>query len=168
MRLIILFLLLCLSHLKGQDAVLKNAMRPINNIGLNIGEGSAIALIYERIKDLDGKSFLAGKIGIGYNEEFKICVFGPCSSAKQFTIFPTSVSANLGNSKNYLELGLGHIYVSGKTNRPSAFYILGGYRFQPLDRNKFNFRVYFSIPFSGYDNLELLFLPIGFSVGLCF
>lgn len=167
MRLIILFLLLCLSHLKGQDTVLKNAMRPINNIGLNIGEGSAIALIYERIKDLDGKSFLAGKIGIGYNEEFKICVFGPCSSAKQFTIFPTSVSANLGNSKNYLELGLGHIYVSGKTNRPSAFYILGGYRFQPLDRNKFNFRVYFSIPFSGYDNLELLFLPIGFSVGLC-
>ena len=86
MRLTILFFLLCLYQLKGQDVVLNNAMRPLNNFGLNIGEGSAIALIYERIKDLDGKSFLAGKIGIGYNEEFKICVFGPCSSAKQFTI----------------------------------------------------------------------------------
>lgn len=168
MRLTILLFLLCLYQLNGQNVVLQNATRPLNNIGLNIGEGSAIALIYERIKDLDGKSFLAGKIGIGYNEEFKICVFGPCSSPNQFTIIPTSLSANLGNSKNYLELGLGHIYVSGKTNRPSVFYILGGYRFQPLDRNKFNFRVYFSIPFSGYDNLELLFLPIGISVGLCF
>ena len=163
-----LFILLSLIQIKGQEVVLNNAKRPLNTIGLNVGEGSAIALMYERIRNLDGKSFLAGKIGIGYNKEFNICVFGPCSSPKQFTIIPISISANLGNLKNYLELGIGHIFVFGKTDRHSVFYALGGYRFQPLHTNKFNFRVYLCIPFSGYDNLELLFFPIGFSLGLCF
>lgn len=36
--------LLCLYQLKGQDVVLNNAMRPLNNFGLNIGKVQQLLL----------------------------------------------------------------------------------------------------------------------------
>ena len=169
MRLTSLFLLIFFIEVKAQDAGMNSSSRPLNSIALNFGEGSSIALVYERLKILDGKSFLASKIGIGYNKEFQLCLFGPCStSPNKFATIPFSISANVGKLKSYLEIGICHLFVFGKTDRPSVFSILGGYRFQVLHSNKFNFRVYLNFPLGGYNDIELIFLPIGFSTGLCF
>jgi hypothetical protein len=143
--------------------------RPANSINGNLmGDGSILSLNYERLFP-DGKNlFWAGSIGIGFSEEFQICVFGPCDPPKKYTIIPHHFTANLGKKKHFFEAGFGGSYVGGSTSEHYFLYPIIGYRYQPLKAKKLNFRVFGSMPVGGLKTEDILFVPLGLSAGICF
>jgi hypothetical protein len=145
-------------------------IRPINNINLNIfGDASIISLNYERLFLFNKYFFITGKIGIGYNEEFKLCIFGPCSPPEKYITIPHYITGNLGKGRHFIEFGLGGTIINGKTNQHYWLYPIVGYKLQPLKSNKVNFRIFASIPFSGLYSVEdIYFIPFGLSLGVCF
>jgi hypothetical protein len=145
-------------------------IRPINNINLSIcGGASIISLNYERLFLINQNFFITGKLGIGYNEEFKLCIFGPCSPPEKYITIPHHITGNLGKGRHFFEFGLGGTIIIGKTNQHYWLYPLVGYRLQPLKSNKVNFRIFGSIPFSGLNSVEdIIFIPFGLSLGVNF
>lgn len=62
-------------------------VRPLNNINLNFfGDASIISVNYERLYFLKPGLFLSFKAGIGYTQEFQLCIFGPCESPPKTTL----------------------------------------------------------------------------------
>jgi len=47
-------------------------------------------------------------------------------------------------------------------------YPILGYRFQPIKPNKLNFRIFGSLPLIKMESENILFIPVGFSLGYCF
>jgi hypothetical protein len=144
--------------------------RPKNNINLNIlGDASIISINYERLFFITPCFFLTGKLGIGYNEEFKLNIFGPSSPPKQYFAIPHHITGNFGKGRNFLEFGLGGTIIDGNTKQNYLLYPIFGYRLQPLKSNRVNFRIFGSIPFTGLKNTEdILFIPFGLSLGISF
>jgi hypothetical protein len=142
-------------------------IRPINNINLNIcGDASIISLNYERLFLINQNFFITGKLGIGYNQEFQICLFGTCSPPEDYLTIPHHITGNLGKGRHFLEFGLGGTIINGKTNQHYLLYPIVGYRLQPLKSNKVNFRIFGSIPFTGLETEDILFIPFGLSLGV--
>ena len=148
--------------------------RPLNNISVNfIGDASYISIHYEKLH-LKNKSYiLAYKLGLGYNQEFQLCLFGPCSSpAENYLTIPHHVTANLGTTRSFFEFGLGGTMLFGETAVPYIFYPILGYRFLPLNSNQLNFRLYFQPPVQFADgptgHPEIPLVLGGISVGICF
>ena len=55
--------------------------RPLNNISLNIlGDASILSINFEKLYLVRKSFILTTKFGLGYNQEFRLCIFGPCSS----------------------------------------------------------------------------------------
>jgi len=52
--------------------------------------------------------------------------------------------------------------------KPYLLYPIIGYRITPKQQNKINFRIYAEPPFSGNLSEDILFIPIGLSLGLNF
>jgi hypothetical protein len=144
--------------------------RPINNIDLNIcGDASIISLNYERLFLIKQFFFITGKLGIGYNEEFKVCAFGPCSPPEKYITIPHHITGNLGKGRHFFEFGIGGTIINGITNQHYWLYPIVGYRLQPLKSNKVNFKIFGSIPFSGLNSVEdIFFIPFGLSLGISF
>mgnify|MGYP003327803738 CR=1 FL=1 len=122
--------------------------RLLNNISLNLlGDASIISINYEK-QYLVGKSYiLSSKVGLGYNQEFCISFgTGSCSPVEDYLTIPHHFTANIGKGRSFFEFGLGGTILSGKTTWPYILYGIIGYRFQPLQSNKFNFRIYLQPP----------------------
>lgn len=140
---------------------------PESNINLNLlGDASLISINYERLFFVNSTSFLTGKIGVGYNEEFQLCIWGPCSPSEKYLTIPHHITGNLGSGRRFIEFGLGGTIISGNTNQNYLLYPIVGYRQLLLESNTVNFRIFGSIPFSGLDTEDILFVPIGLSVGI--
>ena len=60
----------------------------------------------------------------------------------------------------------------GKTSHPYILYPIIGYRFLPLQSNKFNFRLYFQPPIQNiggeFGHPDILWIPVGMSIGSSF
>jgi hypothetical protein len=144
--------------------------RSKNNINVNLfGDASAISINYERLFLISSHCFITGKIGIGYNEEFKLTIWGPTSPPEKYLTLPFHITGNLGKGRHFFEFGLGETIINGKTNQHFWFYPIVGYRLQPLRSKKANFRFACSIPFYNSNKSEtIIFIPIGFNVGISF
>ncbi len=172
MKKIILTLLLAISGviLFAQKKTDTTEIRPENNIYLNIiGDASIISANYERLFFITPHFFLSGKLGIGYNEEFKLNIFGPSSPPKQYLTIPHHITVNFGKRRSFLEFGLGGTIFNGNIYKHYWLYTIVGYRFQPLKLNKVNFRIFGCIPsFTGLPTKDILFIPFGLSLGISF
>lgn len=136
-----------------------------NNLYLSLlGDGSLFALNYERFFEIKSNLFLAGKIGIGHNEEFRICI-GPCSPSEKFLTIPHQVTANFGSRKNFFEVGLGGTVITGETKENYFLYPIISFRRESLKPKRFNLRIFASVPFTGLDTRDILFWPVGISFG---
>ncbi len=136
---------------------------PKNYIYFNLlGDASITSFSYERLLLISPGLKLAGKSGIGLNQELNIMG----GSANLFATIPHHITSNFGKSKHHLEIGLGGTAIFGKTNEPYLLYPIVGYRFMPLRENKINFRIYVSYPFSGLETDVIFFIPLGLSIGI--
>ena len=147
-----------------------SATRPVNSVNLNLlGDASLISINYERIFLIDPIFILTSKIGLGYNEEFKICLnlFGPsdCSPPDKYITIPHHITGNLGKGQHFFEFGLGGTIITGYATH-FHFYPIFGYRFLPLKSNKINFRIFGQILLLGECNI--LYIPFGLNIGISF
>jgi hypothetical protein len=180
-RLILLSLLFFGIEIKAQEKSISQIEkiqsvedRPLNSISLNLlGDASKLSINYEK-QFLVGESFiLTTKFGLGYNHEFRICLFGPCSSPlKYYLTIPHHFTANLGKRRSFFEFGLGGTILYGETSQPYILYPIIGYRFLPLQSNKFNFRLYFQPPIQEiegeFGHPDIGWIPVGISIGSSF
>lgn len=143
------------------------SQRPLNTFNLNLlGDASLASIHYERLLEVDSTFLMAFKLGLGFNRQFRLCLFGPCSSpANKYLTVPMHVTANAGGGRNFFEFGVGVTLIRGKTPIRQMSYGIIGYRLQPLESNKNVFRVFAQLPFSGFENEDILFIPLGFSFG---
>jgi hypothetical protein len=141
--------------------------RPLNSINLNfLGDASIISLHYDRLHPINPSMMLSTKIGMGYNEDFLLCIFGPCAPPKSYVTLPHHVTANFGKKKHFLEVGMGGTLIGGDTDRPYMLYPILGYRFLPLNPGNLNFRIFGQYPLQ--EEGDYLFAGVGISVGYCF
>ena len=142
--------------------------RPQNSIYLNfLGDASIVSLNYERLLFINPNFFFSGKLGVGYNEEFLICFSEDCTS-ERFITQTHHITGNIGKGRHYAEFGLGGTLIDGNTDENYLAYPIVGYRLHPLRSDKFNLRIYGSIPFTGLDTEDILYVPFGLSVGVSF
>lgn len=164
-QILVTVLLMVSSTLFAQDNE-----RPLNSIQVNLlGDASIISINYDKQFLISPTFILSSKFGLGYNEEFQICIFGPCSSPpEKYLTIPHHITGNIGKGKHFFEFGLGGTIISGNTNQNYFLYPIVGYRVLPLNSNKVNFRVFGQIPFSGLETEDILFIPFGLSLGISF
>ncbi len=132
-----------------------------------MGDASLISLNYERQFVISPTFILTGKLGLGYNEEFMICIFGSCIQDTYLTI-PHHITCNFGTERSFFEIGLGGTIVSGYKTQFYLLYPMIGYRFLPLKSEKISFRIYVQFPFSDLDTTHILFIPVGLNFGISF
>ncbi len=148
--------------------------RPLNNFSLNLlGEASIISLNYERLFPLGKLFLLSAKLGVGTNADW--CGIIHCEEnykAKHAITFPHHITLNFGKKKAFFEIGYGGTYLSWKYSPvyiPSAIF---AFRLQPVESNKFSFRVFIQNPLiksgNGLKFDKVLFIPVGFSFGVGF
>lgn len=137
--------------------------RPANNISLQLlGDGALVAVYYERLFQVSPSLFIAGSVGPGLIPEINIIGDGGGSDYAAMS----HLTACLGKSKRLFEIGLGATFVSGSSDPHTFFYPIAGYRLQPFEKEKVNFRVFASFPFGGRNDWP--FFPVGVSVGVVF
>ncbi len=155
----------------AQPSEVITSERPQNAIAVGaLGDFSLFTLHYERLFSYRPNFFIVGKMGIGFTEEFELCLYGSCDSPKtNFFTIPHHLSANWGSGRHYFELGLGGTFINGPTDYPYIVYPIIGYRIHPLRNKAFNFRAWINIPFGGFGkDYEYLVSPIGISLGSAF
>lgn len=143
--------------------------RPSNSISINLlVDASLISLNYERLLTIGQSVLYTGKIGLGYNEEFNLCLYSSCGTSRSYLTVPHHFSALFGKSRHFLELGLGGTIILGDTTQPYFLYPIVGFRFLPLKSNKVNYRIYGQWPILMDETDDILFVPIGISLGISF
>lgn len=142
--------------------------RPGNNLTLNLlGDASIISINYERFIVITPALFAPGKLGLGHNKEYRLCFFGPCTSSPDiYLTIPHHFTLNLGKKSNFFEFGLGGTIINGNTTQNYLLYPVFGLRTLPFNSNKINFRIYLQFPFSGMEAEDIVFIPVGLSLGL--
>ena len=141
--------------------------RPVNGIVINLlGDASMISVNYERLLLIRETFFIAGDLGLGYNEEFELNIFGSYSAPDKYLTIPHRITGNVGRGQHFFEFGLGGTVITGNTNQNYLFYPILGYRLQPIKSNRFNFRVFGEFPFPRVK--DIVFTPFGLSLGLYF
>ena len=154
--------------LLAQDEMVKNNIRPKNNLNLTFfGEATLISINYERLFLIVPSFFITCKLGIGY-EEFQLCIFEHCGPRKIYLTLPHYFTGNLGKGRHFFEFGLGGTYITGDNYQNYFIYPVIGYRIQPLKSDKAYFRIFCSIPFTGLDTEEFAVSPVGLSLGVSF
>ena len=139
--------------------------RPRNAIYLDLlGNASIISLSYETHYPKSSSFMMSTRIGLGYNEEFQLCLFGPCEEEPQkFMTVPMSLTANWGWKRHFFEFGLGATIVSGGSIQIVPYPVLG-YRYAPLKSKRFSLRIFSNL----YPNpaTSYILVPVGLSLGL--
>lgn len=150
----------------GLTLFAQNNDRPLNSIQINLlGDASIISINYDKQFLISSTFILSGKLGLGYNEEFKICVWGPCSPSEKYMTIPHHITGNIGKGRHFFEFGLGGTIISGSADKNYLLYPIVGYRILPLNSNKVNFRIFGQIPFSGLPE-DIIYIPVGLSLGI--
>jgi len=164
-QILITVLVLVSSTLFAQDNE-----RPLNSIQINLlGDASIISINYDKQFLISPTFILSSKLGLGYNEEFQLCIFGPCSSPpEKYLTIPHHITGNVGKGRHFFEFGLGGTIIIRDTNQNYFLYPIVGYRILPLNSNKVNFRVFGQIPFTGLETEDIIFIPFGLSLGISF
>ncbi len=174
---------------QNQEEIIKT--RPLNNINLNLlGDASLISVNYERLFLVSPIFLLSSKSGLGYNIEF--LVYG--DKPEQYLTMPLHITGNLGKGMHFIEFGLGATAIIGVISETLFFYSIGpfhklglgnsafsepntqpyilypiiGYRIIPLRSLGINFRGFLQIPFTGFDAVNILFIPFGVNFGVSF
>lgn len=144
-------------------------VRPLRNVNLSIlGDASWFTLSFERLYEVSPNALVGAKLGVGYNEEFLICIASPCREPHKYLTVPHHVTVNFGSTRHFFEVGVGGTLLFGNTSQPYLPYAILGYRFLPMRAGKSNFRVFAELPFSGWEHPDILFIPFGVSLGLSF
>ena len=146
--------------------------RPMNNLHLNfLADATLFSLNYERLVRINDMFLLGARVGIGYNAEFNLCVFPPCTGRGEGLLaLPHHIRGYIGRRQHFAVVGIGGTYLRGATIREYIFYPTAGYKFIPLRENMANFGVVLEFPFSpsGIYNGRTLFIPVGVNVGISF
>ena len=146
--------------------------RPKNYIFLNFcGDGSIASLNYERLFFIHPKHFfIAAGAGAGMNFYVKIHNNNESTTytTDQYVIVPHHITFNIGSGRHFFELGAGGAILAGPRTQPYLPYVTGGYRIQPWNSNKVGLRLFFSYPLETIDKFEILYIPVGLSVGWAF
>lgn len=145
--------------------------RPKNNIFINIlGDASVASLNYERLFFIEPENFfIAAGAGVGLN--YFVTIHndnGSSYTSEKYVIFPHHVTANIGKGRHFFEFGLGGAFLSGPRSQPYLPSLLAGYRIQPWNKNKLHFRVFGSYPLEALEKFEILYIPVGLSIGWSF
>ena len=165
----LLFSLISFSTFGQRDVV---ESRPLNNYGLGVGGISPrISFNYERLFKGNDNLIISGQLGVGELEISYLCLNfsgGPsnCPPSELYFTIPHHLSANFGKGRHFFEIGIGGTAIVDYYDLP---YIIGpimGYRILPLNKGKINFRIYGSLPFTGYDTGGFIYIPIGLNLGL--
>ncbi len=151
--------------------------RPLNSINVSfISDGFTVN--YERLIAMSDHIFAAGKLGVGYNEEFSFCLYGNCKTVVGFATFSHHITINVGRKWHFFELGMGGTMFNGGQNVKGgslayALYPVAGWRFIPLESNKVNFRIFGLWPVVKIGHAfetenKPIIIPVGISVGISF
>ena len=147
--------------------------RPLNNININLlGDASRVSINYERQFLVSTTFNLTSKLGLGYNQEYQLCLGGGCGPPDKYFTLPHHITGNLGKGRHFFEFGFGGTFLTG--NKTLFYYIYPtiGYRISPLKSKKINFRIFGQVPLYKFDRLDQLndfiFLPFGLSMGMSF
>ena len=153
----------------SQDTTKSDGPRPLNSIYIGIlGDASIISFNYERIFLINSNFMISSKLGLGNNKQLQFCISGPCSPPARFLTIPHHITGNIGLGRHFFEFGLGGTLIKEIKTQPYIFYPIFGYRVLPLNSNKITFRIFGQIPFSGLGTDEIIFVPIGLSLGVSF
>ncbi|MEI6089036.1 MAG: hypothetical protein WCR42_01150 [bacterium] len=171
MKILILAIIFAISstQLFAQKNLDSTTIRPLNSFSINMfGSASISYLGFEGLFMNRPDFFFSGKVGFGLNQEFKICVWGTCDKPDVYFTIPHHVTANFGKGKHFIEMGVGGTIIEGNITQHYQVYPILGYRFQPLKPKKLNFRIFGCYPLIPMHEKNILFIPIGISVGYCF
>ena len=142
-------------------------LRPLNCIHLNVlGDACIISLNYDYLYYNVRKFFISGIVGIGYSESMTL----PNENTSLLSL-PLHVTGNYGEKKHFFEFGFGGnlFFYDFYKYWDYSVYPIVGYRFQPMKKDKVNFRVYASYPLNHPIDLDYYwFFPVGVSMGFCF
>jgi len=164
---LVIILSFCLLETFSQSNTDTIKTRPLSSFNLNIlGDASLFSVNYELLFLTRTNIIIGTKIGLGYNEEFKICVWENCSAPKKYFTIPHSFTVNYGKKKHFLEMGVGGTVIVGSSSQNYMPYAILAYRFLPLKSNKLKFRVFGEYPFANPDNYDIIFIPFGVSIGI--
>jgi hypothetical protein len=134
-----------------------------------LGDASILSLNYEKLFLVSSTFILSCKLGLGFNEEFRISFSGLNSSPpKRYLTIPHHVTGNIGKGRHFLEFGFGGTIISSNATPHYWFYPIVGYRYLPLKSGKINVRVFGQIPFSELYGENIFFMPFGLSLGISF
>ncbi|MCB0639629.1 MAG: hypothetical protein KDC54_23555 [Lewinella sp.] len=166
-----LALCLCLSVLWSVVASAQDRPRMLSPNNVNVillGNGSAFSFTYERLLVVGPTSILAASGGLGYASETRFCLGGCAGEPDYYLTFPHQLTANFGQGDHFFELGLGGTVVLGNTEENYFLYPILGWRVHPIRSGDLVFRLFATMPFSGLDTADLLWVPVGASLGWIF
>jgi hypothetical protein len=145
--LIIAFPFILVLTLSGQDMEPGSSSRPKNIYYVNLlGDASLISLNYERSFGNSKIFFLSPGIGLGYNQELDLNLFGSGSSnPRSFITVPHHITGNIGSGAHYFEFGFGGTIILGNTNNHYLFYPVLGYKIHPKSNQKLFFKIFTNI-----------------------
>lgn len=137
---------------------------PFAFVELNAGGNvSTMSLSFGNYLCVGRNQYGAASIGLGVVEYLTT---GTMNSDMRITV-PYYLTFMVGKSRHFAEFGAGGTFVLGPVNKLHYFYPMLGYRFYPLRRNKFHFRLYGSLSnIKAQDNVDVY--RVGCSVGFSF
>lgn len=159
------FLIICIMWFADAQVITSS-----NNYFLSfLGDASAVSLKYERSYSFKSGFVATGVgVGIGTSGLFGTLSNESISEKSSFATIPHHVTYNLGRGKHFLEAGFGGSVLLGSPNEDYLVYPTLGYRFQNFGNFKSNFRVFVQAPLGGNPGNDVLFIPLGFSLGSSF
>ena len=141
--------------------------RPLNAAYLSfLGDATFIGVNYERSFQLQDDQFLAVRAGVGYIQEFQLCLWGPCEGPDEYATFPHHVTLNIGKKRHFFELGAGGTFLSGDVQTSYYAYPVIGARLHSKPPKNLLFRVHASYPLFNGEIEDIVFIPLGLSFGV--
>ncbi len=151
----------------AQEQIEVEDSRPRHSISLNLaGDGTLISLNFDGLKIINSKFFLSSKTGIGYTEEFSLFLFDSGDDFESFTTFSQHFTMNIGEGRNFFEIGVGGTFFFGDEDLIRTYPVIG-YRFLPFKTSEVTFRAFVNV-FSEFFVEDLYLSPIGLSMGITF
>ena len=160
------FLLVCLCICLMAPALSQESKRPLNSLFISVlGDASLISLNYDRLFPIRPGLMLSGKLGIGYNQEIRLCLFTPCSPPR-YLMIPHHLNAVIGKGRFLFEAGLGGTLLRRNPAQPYVLYFQAGLRVMTFRPKTVCSRIFLQLPVSGYDTEGFFFLPLGAGLGV--
>lgn len=158
---------------ESKDLELNDSFRTNSNLYLGVlGDGSLVSLNFEKFYKKTSRGFFSSRLGVGYNEEFQLCLTNNCPSPRRFINIPHSISYNFGSNRHYFETGVGGVLLLNSTPDYKIFPTLG-YRYLPTKSKKISFKLNLSLPVPLRGNTiedeiyrTAVYSPVGIGIGI--